>query len=233
MRINRFFTKFDLAVRQIQIKDVEIYHQIRDVLRLKAGDRIILCDGSSKEAEVEIIEIDIGNKAIKTVVIKIMENDCEPKKEVVLYCSVLKRENLETVVEKATEVGIKKIVPVICERTIKTGLKKERLEKIIKEAAEQSGRGVAPILESVTDFKKAVESAKENDINLLFDLSGEGIKPEERTSQKIGLWVGPEGGWTEKELETVKQNNFKILKLSELTFRAETAAIVAGYLFCL
>jgi len=233
MRINRFFGKFDLSQDQLQINDEAIYHQIKSVLRLKPGEQIILFDGNKNETQAEILDIDVENKIIEVILIKTTKNNRESKKEVVLYCSILKRENFEIVVEKATEIGIKKIVPIISERTIKTGFKKERLEKIIKEAVEQSGRGEVPILEEAIDFKKAVELAKENDVNLFFDFSGKKNKPGNMISEKIGLWIGPEGGWTEKEQEIAKQNKFNILKLSELTFRAETAAIIASYLFCL
>jgi 16S rRNA (uracil1498-N3)-methyltransferase len=80
---------------------------------------------------------------------------------------LLKRENFEIAVQKATETGIKKIYPIITERTIKLNFKKNRLEKIIKEAAEQSGRGVIPVLNETLDFKKTAESAgRQNPNNL-------------------------------------------------------------------
>ena len=120
--------------------------------------------------------------------------------------------------------------------------KKERLEKIIKEAAEQSGRGVIPVLNETLDFKKALEkesvkSANKNDLNIIFDSTG---KPLFKLSTcevnnlkklaRIGIFVGPEGGWTEKELALAKSKNFKIISLGKLTLRAETAAIIASYL---
>lgn len=67
------------------------------------------------------------------------------QREVILYCAILKHENFELVVQKATEAGIKEIAPIITTRTIKLDIRKDRLEKIIKEAAEQSGRGVVPV----------------------------------------------------------------------------------------
>jgi len=219
---------FGFGSGNIKVSDREIYHQIKDVLRLKIGEKIILFDNDLNEAVAEIIGINKDD--IECEIVEIKKNDREPKKEIILYCSSLKGGHFEIVAEKATEVGVKKIVPIICERTIKTGVKKERLEKIIKEAAEQSCRGVIPVLEDVVDFKKAAEKAGENDSNLLFDLSGEKISDLDKKSQKIGIWIGPEGGWSENEIKIAKQEKFRIISLSSLTFRAETAAIIASYL---
>ena len=83
-----------------------------------------------------------------------------------------KKENFELVVQKAVEIGVKEIIPIITKRTVKLNLKYDRLEKIIKEAAEQSGRGILPILRKAMDFKKAIEEAEQNNINLFFDISG-------------------------------------------------------------
>jgi 16S rRNA (uracil1498-N3)-methyltransferase len=228
MRINRFFGNFDLGAENIKISDKKTCHQIKDVLKIKPGERIILSNGGLKETLVEIVKIDKAGIEVKTI--EAIINNREPKIKVILYCSILKGEHFEVVTEKATEVGVSRIVPIICERTIKTGIKKERLEKIIKEAAEQSGRIILPVLEEETDFKKSVTDAQRNDLNLFFDLSGERISAEIKKPGKIGVFIGPEGGWSEKELKTAEDNNFKIVSLSKLTFRAETAAIIASYL---
>jgi 16S rRNA (uracil1498-N3)-methyltransferase len=228
MRINRFFGNFDFNSEDIKISDKEICRQIKDVLRLKSGERIVLFNGNSEEAEVEIKKIDKNIVEVEIIGIKI--NDNEPEKEIILYCSILKGEHFEIVTEKATEVGVSRIVPIICERTIKTGIKKERLEKIIKEAAEQSGRGILPILEEEIGFNEVANEAKKNDLNLFFDLSGEKFSAGNGEERKIGIFIGPEGGWSEEELKIAEDNNFKIVSLSKLTFRAETAAIIASYL---
>jgi 16S rRNA (uracil1498-N3)-methyltransferase len=230
MRLNRFLMKFNADQDNLRIDNFEIYNQIRNVLRLKPGEQIILFDGNLNEAQAEILNIDSENKTIDTILIKKTKIDRASDKEVILYCSILKRENFELVVQKVTEIGISKIVPIICERTIKTEIRKERLEKIIKEASEQSGRITVPELKDAISFDQAIESAKENDSNLLFDISGELVKSYETNPHKIGLFIGPEGGWSEEELELAKSSNFKTIRLSELTFRAETAAIIASYL---
>jgi 16S rRNA (uracil1498-N3)-methyltransferase len=225
--------KFDLNQDNLRIDDFEIYNQIRNVLRLKAGEQIVLFDGESNEARAEILSINHEDKTVNLLILETGKNQQESKKEIILYCSILKRENFELTAQKVTEIGISKIIPVICERTVKTGIRKERLKKIIKEASEQSGRGIVPEVSEPIDFEQAIEQAKGNDSNLFFDISGKSVKSYEVGPRKIGVFIGPEGGWSENELKSAQNNNFEIIKLSELNFRAETAAIVASYLTCL
>ena len=230
MRINRFLIKFNSNSDNLQIKNAEIYNQIRNVLKLKPGGKIILFDGEGNEVLAEILNIDVKNKTIDLIVLKKRKDMLGISKEIILYCSILKKENFELVAQKATEIGIAKIVPIISERTIKIGIKKERLEKIIKEASEQSGRTTLLEIVEPMNLKQALELAKENDLNLFFDISGESTNFPISVTGKMGIFIGPEGGWNKNELELANRYNMKIVKLSDLTFRAETAAIIAGYL---
>lgn len=230
MRLNRFFGNFEFLGKTIRIADAEILNQLKNVLRLKSGAEIILCDGKMNEALCMIA--DFGKDFIDLNILEINKNKSEPEKEIILYCSILKKENFELVVQKAVEIGVKKIVPIISAHTVKLGIKPDRLEKIIREASEQSGRGILPVLSEVLDFEKAVSGAKTNDFNLFFDASGKDFSemkllPE---NNKIGIFIGPEGGWSEEEIELAKKSGFQIASLGKLVLRAETAAIVASYL---
>jgi len=149
---------------------------------------------------------------------------------------------------------------IISARTIKTGLNLERLKKIAREASEQSGRGIVPEILEPIPFEKSLELCKENDLNILFDISGELLfkMPCERdgastsknsaefyacilnnNSPSTNIFIGSEGGWTEEEIQKAlghsptgeaKSLNFKIISLGKLTLRAETAAIISSYL---
>ncbi|MDD2658034.1 MAG: RsmE family RNA methyltransferase, partial [Candidatus Pacebacteria bacterium] len=135
----------------------------------------------------------------------------------------------ELAVQKAVELGVKEIVPIIADRTVKLGLKRDRLEKIIKEASEQSGRGILPVLSDSVAFGDAMRAAEANDLNLFFELGGkslEGSKLDLGKYKKIGIFIGPEGGWSEDELK-LKSEKLKVCGLSPFTLRAETAAIAA------
>lgn len=230
MRLNRFILNSNLKSGILKLNDEDLLNQIRNVLKLRVGEKIILSDGSGKEATADIKAY--GNDFVEVEAGEPVFNDNESEAYAVLYCSILKRENFELVVQKATEAGIKEIVPIITGRTVKLNVRQDRLAKIIKEASEQSGRGVVPVLREPVDFEESVKAAGENTLNMFFDGSGESFGSPERLNNegRIGIWIGPEGGWTDKEIELARESGFKIINLGKLTLRAETAAIVASYL---
>jgi 16S rRNA (uracil1498-N3)-methyltransferase len=195
---------------------------------LKVGEEIILFNGNGEEVLVNITEI--GKGIVEYKVLDRIETK-EKKRYSILYCAVLKKENFELIVQKATEVGIDKIVPVITKRTVKLGLKMDRLQKIVEEASEQCGRSIIPMVSYPLEFHEAVQIAKENDANIFYDMSGVTRDMGSVIEKKVGIFVGPEGGWSEEELDFVKTiDSFKIISLGDSIMRAETAAIIASYL---
>lgn len=229
MRLNRFIGKFDLARNELSIGDGDFINQLKNVLRLGAGDKIILCDGESNEAVAEIVNLNKELAELK--ILESYKNENEPENYVVLYCPILKKENFEWAVQKAVEIGVKEITPIITTRTVKLGFNYERLNKIIKEASEQSGRGILPKLNEAIDFEKAVAEAKnKNEINLFFNIGESPLGNQASKFNKIGIFVGPEGGWTEEEIKTARSADFAFAGLGKTTLRAETATITASYL---
>ena len=246
-KIHRFIDNFDLDKKEIEITG-EIAHQIIKVLKLKIGEKIELSDGKVISAMAEIIKI--NEKTVNVKIQSTWTSDVQIK-SINLFCSILKKENFELVVQKTTECGVSKIIPIITSHTVKTGLNLERLQKIAKEASEQSGRATVPEISEPIDFSESLELVKKDDLNILFDSSGElsyekhcaGWRAEhsnspageyarfsEDNSPRTNICIGPEGGWTEKEIEIAKNFNFKIASLGPLTLRGETAAIIATYL---
>lgn len=230
MRLNHFIGNFSIKVGDIKIEDRDFFNQVRNVLKLRIDEKIVLCDGAMNEGTAEIAEY--GKNFIRVKVLDVKVNQNEPSKDVVLYCAILKKENFELVVQKATEAGVKEIVPLITERTVKLNVRQDRLEKIIKEAAEQSGRGKVPILHNPVNLAEVIGMAGGNSLNIFFDWSGGSLDDAESLNNdgRIGIWIGPEGGWSEKELKLAGESSFKIINLGSLTLRAETAAIVATYI---
>lgn len=228
MRLHRFFITADLSHSPLRMTEPELLHQWAKVLRLDAGDAVILCDGKGVEAKGSIVSLDKHAAMIKLDAPHPVI--AEPSRSVTLYCAVLKRENFELVVQKSVEVGVKAIVPIITSRTVKTGLKMERLRMIAKEAAEQSGRGILPMISEPLEFDRALKEAK-NKANLFFHTHQEAPYPSRSSSvHSVGVWVGPEGGWTEEEAQKAQDNDFSISSLGKLILRGETAAIIASYL---
>lgn len=232
MKIHHFISKdFDLEKPKIIIADFALVRQIRDVLHLEPGEEIILGNGTGTQANALIVEM--KKKTLEAEIIKKQTNITDSQINIKLYCAILKRDNFEWVAQKATEIGVGEIIPVVTKRTIKTNLNLERLEKIINEAAEQSGRGTLPLVQKPIDFEDALEEAKQNKINVFFDAGGDGfekVKTKVSNKESIGLFIGPEGGWEEDEVDLIKKKKIKIVSLGNLTLRAETAAIVATYI---
>ncbi len=231
MHLHRFIVDFKISRGKILIKDPKIIFQIRKVLRLKPGKKIILIDKDGKEVLAKIDNFD--NNFIVALLIEVLKNKNLPSKEINLYVSILKKNNFELVCQKATEVGINKIIPLICKNTVKLNIQKERLEKIIKEASEQSGRVFLPEIVEILSLEEAIKNVDDKELNIVFDLNGEAINEflKNKTNFNVAnIFIGPEGGWYNEEMQLFKKNNFKILKLSNLTLRAETAAIIASYL---
>lgn len=233
MKIHRFIRDFDLSQDVVEITDEELINQIRKVLKLELGEKIILCNGKNDEITGELV--DISKTLVR--VRKLQKNKSEKtnQKKVRLYLAILKKENFELAIQKAVECGVSEIQPMITERTIKTGLNEERLKKIILEACEQSGRSIVPTLLETINFKDALSrgaldsaSLKSTEEKILFDKSGSEYRPD-KNAASANIFVGPEGGFTENEISLAKQNSFKIYSLGPLTLRAETAAIVATY----
>ncbi len=221
MKIHRFIGDFDLAQNTLEIGGEE-GRQMAKILRLEPGEKIELSDGKGKSALAEIIEI-VG-AAVKIRVES--REEAKLEREVSLYCAILKKENFELVVQKATECGVSKIIPILTARTIKTGLNMERLRKIAKEAAEQSGRNSVPEISEPRDFKNALEATTGE--NILFHMSG--TKFEKSGTKNMNIWIGPEGGWSEEELTLSKEKSFSVASLGPLTLRGETAAMIGSYL---
>ncbi|MEK7137895.1 MAG: RsmE family RNA methyltransferase [Patescibacteria group bacterium] len=227
MRLHKFFVKADLGEKSVFVENEELVKQIKNVLRLKVGDEVILSDGRLNEAVAKITTL--NTKSFSAFVLDTRTNVNESKNHTVLYLSILKRENFEIAVQKATEVGIKEIIPIVSKRTVKLGLKTDRLEKIIQEAAEQSNRGIIPRLHETIELEKAIVEAKQNNLNIFFHPVG-GPLPPTKDKNRIGIFIGPEGGWDESEILLAKNYNFVLAKMSPLSFRAETAAVVASYI---
>ncbi|KKR79337.1 MAG: Ribosomal RNA small subunit methyltransferase E [Candidatus Nomurabacteria bacterium GW2011_GWA2_40_9] len=212
MRLNRFIGDFDLSKNEIIITNSENIKQIRGVLRLEIGDHIILLDGKGRETEVEIVSI--LKEVIQTKLVKEIKIN-EPERKVHLYLAILKKENFELAVQKAVECGVSEITPVITERTIKTGLNTERLEKIIKEACEQCGQNVTPFLYPIMNFKEAILFGKMSEEKIIFDLVKEAYMPD-KNAKNISIFIGPEGGFTEKEIKLAQDSGFVFLHAQNL-----------------
>lgn len=231
MRLHRFIGDYDLRAGALTVSDAGLVNQLKNVFRLATGDAVILCDGRGSEAQ-SVIE-GFGKATVDFSIEEVRAVATESPVEVTLYCAVLKRENFEWVAEKAVECGAAAIVPVLSERTVKLGLREDRLLKIMREAAEQSGRGAMPQLIRAMTFKEALSDAARQDLNVIFEIGVPLFSQAAITAagaKRVGVFVGPEGGWTEEEIADAKDREFLVAGLGRRVLRGETAAAVAVFL---
>lgn len=214
------------------IADKEIYHQIARVLRRREGDAVNLLDNSGFEYRC-VIEI-IGKNDLVLKIESGELNLVEPKTQITLYQSLLKKDKIEWVFEKCTEIGISRFAPVRSEHSIRLNINTVRARKVLKEAAEQCGRGKIPDLDDIAPYREAIAQAKTSGaLNMLLhnqntpEVTGNFDFPG---AKNINLFVGPEGGFSAGEIDLAVENNFKIISISPRTLRAETAAIAGSFL---
>ncbi|MBR3953831.1 MAG: 16S rRNA (uracil(1498)-N(3))-methyltransferase [Oscillospiraceae bacterium] len=203
-------------------------------LRMKNGEKLVLCDGKGREADAVIREA-----FPESVVLDIEErrnSSAEPETEVILYQALPKFDKLEYIVQKSVELGVSKIVPVLTSRCIsrpdeKTMKKKlERLRKISDEAAKQSGRGKLPEIGEMLAFKNAVLKMTEAETPILFFEHAQYPLHEimeKRTGKTISMMVGSEGGFSDEEAEYAKEKGVLIASLGPRILRCETAPVAA------
>ena len=228
----RFFIAQKIGdVGEITMSNKDIYHQIVRVLRRREGDVVEMLDNSGFEYRCVIQNI---GKSDLTLSVESKElNPAEPEIYVTLYQSLLKKDKMEWVLEKCTEIGVSSFVPVLSEHSVKLGINIDRARKILKEATEQCGRGKIPELSEAMSFEKAAAQAGSSGaLNIFLHEASENILAglERGEFKNINLFVGPEGGFSESEVNIAGENNFKIISISQRVLRAETAAIAGSFL---
>jgi 16S rRNA (uracil1498-N3)-methyltransferase len=226
----RFFVSLNhINNEKIWIDGEDALHISRS-LRMKIGEEITLCDGKNQDYFCIVESITKDTVVAKINTSAICEN--EPSIDVTLYQGLTKGDKFDTIIQKAVELGVKRIVPVLTERCISRpnegdiGKKLERWQKIAFEAAKQSGRGIIPFIGNIIPFKQAIAELKDMELALfLYEMGGQSIKS--LINPKInacGFIIGPEGGFSSTEAELAKQNGITHTSLGKRILRAETAS---------
>jgi len=227
--------RFPITLERIKNRKASIsgpdYKHIVKVLRLKPGDEVILFDESGVEYIGNIIEI--KTKEVTVLIEESRRVETESKLNITLLQGIPKRDKMDFIVEKATELGVKSIVPVITERSqVRYTEKIKRWQRIALGSLKQCGRIVPPEIHSVATFNEVIKYNIEGCLKLILYEKCEkkfrdSIYNNSQPPSNIVLFVGPEGGFSEKEVRLAEDKGFIPIGLGPRILRTETAAIVA------
>lgn len=243
MRLNRFYTeRTNLTLNSsVKLQDSDIRH-IRNVLRLKKGDEIILFNGEKEFlAELKIVGREFITAKIKKL-LKVEDFSDEAGVEITLFQSLIKVANWDLIVEKTTEIGVDAIVPVendFSQVKIDYVQKKpERWSKISIVAAKQSGRVKIPEIYQPITFKETLELKDKFDTIFFFTFPKDNIQESKdcvdlkeyvskagENPKSVAFYIGPEGGFSPAEHKLAKEAGFTFVKSGDNVLRSETAAI--------
>ncbi len=224
----------DFRDGKIYLSEDETRH-LRDVLRLRAGDEVRVFDGVGREyaAAIETIE---KRGAILRASGEVAPPAARSPLALVLAVALLKGEKFDTVVQKAVELGVSRLVPLMtrrCDVKIKAAAdfakKRERLARIALEACKQSGRADLMEVDELQDFARFVETHREGARVMFAERGGAPFSTIEAGGRLTAL-IGPEGGWEDGELDFARARGVRLVTLGGRILRAETAGIAIAAL---
>jgi 16S rRNA (uracil1498-N3)-methyltransferase len=230
MRISRFFyPELNITHTQFSLPEAAHRHAVQ-VLRLKKGALINVFDGQGQEYEATLEQVS------KRESVAVLGQKIEPQNEspldITLLQGISRGERMDYALQKAVELGVNKIVPVITDRCnvqLSNGRAEKRLSHwkgVMVSACEQSGRSVLPELMNVMSLDEAMSINQQSSRLVLDPLAKQGFTTLEK-QQQITLLIGPEGGLSEQEINAVKDQNYQTVNFGPRILRTETATVAA------
>lgn len=229
----KFFISNNLIKDNKIFLDGENANHIINSLRCKIGEEIEISSGDGYDYICKIEEINKNSVIAK--IIDCFGNESEPKTKITLYQGLPKSEKMELIIQKCVELGIDEIVPVNTDRTIVKLVGKEdkkivRWNKISEAAAKQSRRGKIPAILPILNFSDTIKQANKNSLNIIpyEKEKSNTIKSiiKQFNGNSIGIFIGPEGGFSEKEIALAVENNITPITLGKRILRTETAGFI-------
>jgi len=238
--MRRFFVSpEDIKGKEVHIKGSDAHH-LTQVLRLTEGEEIIVFTGTGLEYQVAIKSISPG--LVLGDIRGVTSSDRDSKLSVTLVQGIPKGDKMELIIQKCTELGIAKIIPVLTERTVvkldkdKKGKRRERWQKIAQEASKQCKRATVPQVEEICTWEQYLASItnkgniKDPILILWENESTRGIKSflkENKNPDQITLVIGPEGGLSQQEVDKLLELGALSVTLGPRILRTETAGLAA------
>ncbi|HIX66329.1 MAG TPA: 16S rRNA (uracil(1498)-N(3))-methyltransferase [Candidatus Anaerotruncus excrementipullorum] len=203
-------------------------------LRMKPGEAVTVCDGAGSDYQCTILQIDPQQVVLQ--VGQVCPSAGEPAVAVTLYQALPKGDKMDWIVQKAVELGVARVVPVLTRRCVSRpdarslGRKLERWNKIAAEAAKQCGRGRTPPVEALVELPQAVKRMGEDQLGILFyENASQPLRPvlEQRLDRSVSILVGSEGGFDPQEAQLAQAQGLACLSLGSRILRCETAPLAA------
>lgn len=231
-----FVTPEQVSGTEAVISGSDVNH-IKNVLRMKAGEQVVVRDGVSKNylCAIEVIEAE----SVRLRIISADQDDTELPARLYLFQGLPKSDKMELIVQKAVELGVHEIIPVATRRAVvkldakKAEAKVKRWNAIAESAAKQSGRMQVPEVTGVMSLAEAFAYAGDFDCNLIPYELAEGmagtreVLERVRPGMQVGIFIGPEGGFDVEEIERAKAMNIVPITLGRRILRTETAGLAA------
>ncbi|WMC91559.1 16S rRNA (uracil(1498)-N(3))-methyltransferase [Kineothrix sp. MB12-C1] len=230
---NFFIEPSQIQGNQITITGSDVNH-IKNVLRMRIGEEISLSngvDGKEYRCGIECIEED----RILCTLRFIKEDGVELPSKVYLFQGLPKSDKMELIIQKAVELGVYEVIPVAAKRAVvkldakKAKSKRERWQTIAESAAKQSKRGIIPNIKEVMTMKEAISYAADMEVKLIPYELAEGMQGTKdiisslKRGEPIAIFIGPEGGFEEGEIQEAKENGIVPITLGKRILRTETA----------
>lgn len=234
--MNRFFVDDPGAFsdRSVVITGEDVNH-VKNVLRLKENDELIVSDGRGRDYHCRISGI--TNEEVVADICDICDNFSELSTEITLFQGFPKGDKMELIIQKTVELGVTRIVPIMTKRTVvklddkKAKKKTERYNMIAESAAKQSGRGMIPEVTMPVSFAEAVSMAEKLDMNIIPYEEAEGVEYSRniiksiKGKKSLGIFIGPEGGFAREEVEKALDAGASAITLGHRILRTETAGM--------
>ena len=232
--MNRFYCGFSqVQGNKIIILDPGQLHHLKDVLRFKAGNKAAIFDDKGNDYLVKLA--DISEKQAEFLILEKRSNSNIRKTKIAIACAIPKKSKIDDIIDKLTQLGVDRIIPLTTERVIvkidqAKGLQRlKRWEKIALSASKQSQRNSVPVIDPVTDFLQLIQKSQEFDLKLIPNLEGsrKTLKEvlTETTPKSVLAVIGPEGDFTVGEIAEAMQAGFIPVTFGDQVLRVETACL--------
>ena len=222
-----FVAPEQLSEREARITGPDVNH-IVNVLRMKVGERLMISAGEDWEYLCEIRAL--SREAVELTVLEENADVRELPVEITLYQGLPKGDKLELIIQKAVELGVRRVVPVETRRCAEARVR--RWQAIAESAAKQSGRRVIPEVALPLSFSEALKEAEGSELCMIPYEKAEGMEATRalissvEPGDRVAVMIGPEGGFEESEIQEAQERGFTALTLGKRILRTETAGLV-------